>query len=244
MKVQCTNCREVLQIDNDLAGQKVRCPKCEYIVQVEFDGSTEIGDTRQDKRTNLTNAEAPPLVTELTDNHRDNATNEEASPPATEWFLRIPEGYDFGPISLSELDKWVSQGRVATGCEIRNEQVDWQPAADFYPELLGNEAAQVDQPLRRIATAQAVPTVLESHRGAFILSLAFAGCIIPFLSVWPAVIGTRDLQRMSVGKMDLRGEAMTRSGQAIAMVASMIWFGAFGIGLLTALIGAMGGVSG
>lgn len=243
MKVQCSNCRQILQISDELLGQQVRCPECEYIVQVEFDGLGENGDKTQGKSDNLSvpqggkGATIGHQIESLEQSAEQNEANE--SPAAKEWFLRIPEGHEFGPISLTEMDKWVEEGRVATDCRIRNDQCEWQDATEFYPEILGSGGADKKQPLRRLVESQGVPRVLEPHRGSFILALAFAGCVIPFLSIWPAVIGTRDLQRMSVGKMDLSGEAMTRSGQAIAMVASMIWFGAFAIALLAALISAM-----
>lgn len=223
-----------------MVGQQVRCPKCEYIVQVEFDGSEAFGDklTGHQRESDRSDSRSNPPTSQ------ENAGNSGQSTPCDNWFLRIPEGHEFGPISLTELDKWVAEGRVSTDCQIRNSDPEWQSAADFYPELVTEGSTSVpsgsSEPARHVLEAQGrVPQVLEPHRGGFILSLAFAGCVVPFLSVWPAVICTRDLQRMSVGKMDLRGEAMTRSGQAIAMVASMIWFGAFVIGLLAVLIRAM-----
>ena len=81
---------------------------------------------------------------------------------------------------------------------------------------------------------------MEPHRGRLVVGLALAGCIVPFLSVWPAVLGTRDLRQIRNGKMDPSGDSLTRAGQAIAMVASLIWVGAFAIALLAMLIGVVG----
>ena len=266
MKVKCKKCGEKLEVSDELVGQQVRCPKCEYVVEVTADETSESHSVSKDLASEQRAADSFEAATharesesatqnidvahpvEGQDSAQEHVSVDEAEKlpweTAKEWYLKIPEGLDFGPTSLEQLDQWVTQGRVSAACKVRYDQEDWQAASDFYSELVeaGNPFEQ--KPVGTVAATSSTPARhLEPHRGTLVLSLAIAGCIVPFLSVWPAVIGTRDLRLMSLGKMDPSGNAMTRSGQAIAMVASMIWFGAFAIGLLAILIATMNGLA-
>ena len=64
-----------------------------------------------------------------------------------------------------------------------------------------------------------------------ILSLAVIGCIVPLVSLWPAREGTRDLRKMREGTMDSSGETMTRSGQILGMITTMLWIAVAVVGL-------------
>ena len=144
--------------------------------------------------------------------------------------LQIPEGSTYGPVDRKTLDNWVREGRVSSDCRLRRVPEDsWYSSLVDYPMLqeVGNPFA---------SGALSTPTQeVKAHRGNLIFGLSILGCIIPFLSVWPAVIGTRDLHLMRLGKLDPSGAALTRAGQAIAMVSSIIWFGAFAVSLLALL---------
>jgi|GEM_PF-363467 len=267
MKVKCNKCGQNLVVSEDLVGEQVRCPRCEFVVEVTVneaqeptskskDEPSERTESLEERTGAVSSSGVPTQETESQLNKSDAHESEavlDAEPvheqeplpweTAKEWFLKIPEGLEFGPNSLERLDQWVTQGRVSASCKVRYDKEDWQAAGDFYPELVedGNPFGQ--KLVSAVGTSAAPVRHLEPHRGTLVLSLAIAGCVVPFLSVWPAVIGTRDLRLMSLGKMDPSGDAMTRSGQAIAMVASMIWFGAFAIGLLAILIATMNGLS-
>ena len=158
MKVRCTKCEQNLEVSADLLGQQVRCPKCEFVVDlvasVESPANLNERDsleretvsspefTTKDQTADLVTESSDRVAcgeghTELSDSvSRELIDDEEKKrelPQPTEWLLRIPEGFDFGPVGRAGLDEWVSQGRVATDCKIRNESVDWMPALDFYP---------------------------------------------------------------------------------------------------------------
>ena len=218
MYTHCDRCNTKLAIDDSFEGRDIRCPTCEAV----FSAVPSSGEKRTEEIVDEDNSE----VTPITPGEESAVTN---AAPNTEWYLAIPEGHEFGPVSKDVLDTWVGEGRISTACRIRNGEADWLPAESVYAELSkdGNPFA---------SAAIAAGRRLDPHRGSFILSLAIAGCIIPFLSVWPAVLGTRDLRLMSAGRMDPSGDAMTRSGQAIAMVSSMIWIGSLAIALLALMV--------
>ena len=220
MKVNCTRCETKLVIDDSMNGQDFRCPKCEFIFvakPAEKAPSQERG-----------------VLVASNDNETPELGQETPSELEPErWFLRIPEGNEFGPVDRPTLDNWVREGRISHDCELREAGVDvWSAATLEYGVLHeGNPfASSADPHMKRT----------KPHRGNLVLGLSIAGCVIPFLSMIPAMIGTRDLREMSAGRMDPSGEPATRAGQAIAMVASMIWIGAFAIALLVMLVQMVG----
>ncbi len=67
-----------------------------------------------------------------------------------QWYVRTDENEDYGPIPRSELDSWVSEGRLNADCQLLAEGSDqWQWASDIYPQL--------DEPEPAAAAPQAAP---------------------------------------------------------------------------------------
>ena len=91
-----------------VAGKRVRCPKCQEIIQVPALSPTE---------------PAP--------------SGEAVSPAAPElWHLQTEDGETYGPVAKSEIDDWVSEGRVTADCQLLREGDDqWQWATEVYPQL-------------------------------------------------------------------------------------------------------------
>lgn len=225
MEISCKRCGTKLDVDSSLVGQEVRCPKCEFPFEVQ--------------ETVANSGDSPGAATSHTlsgaaDSTSENSADHITTPSRSTLFLQIPEGSIYGPVERKTLDNWVRQGRVSSDCRLRYASEDsWYSSLVDYPMLqeAGNPFAA--------GTLSAPRQRFQPHRGNLIFGLSILGCIIPFLSIWPAVIGTRDLQLMRTGKRDPAGAVLTRAGQAIAMVSSMIWIGAFAVALLAALIHVM-----
>lgn len=62
------------------------------------------------------------------------------------------------------------------------------------------------------------------HRGSTILTLGILSLVIcgPILGPIAWVMGTTDLKEMAAGRMDRSGEGITRAGQVIGMVATIL----------------------
>ena len=195
-----------------MLGSQVRCAQCEFILTVEFKEKQAAGTQDASKGGGVGEA--------------DGIGQKLSFVAEPTWSLRIPEGTEFGPVDRGTLDNWVRQGRVSADCRVRAEgDSEWKLALHLYSELdEGNPFVSKGNPN------------LVRHRGNLVLALALAGCLVPLFSVIPAIMGTRDLRRMSKGQMDSSGEVSTRAAQAISMVASIIWIGAAALGLLTLLV--------
>jgi len=227
----CPQCNTQLTVSDDMVEQDVRCPRCDRIFAVESTQpllleSAGVADTCSEK--GVTHGD------ERADGESSGDRQEKSIETPPSWLLRTPEGNQYGPVDQATLDHWVSQGRVADDCRLREVNSDtWEPAGKLYPMLIdeGNP----------FVTQSGINTTgnLEPHRGRVVLSIALAGCVIPFVSVLAAIMGTSDLRRMELRKMARKGESLTRAGQVIGTVASMVWIATFAIGLLVLLLRAM-----
>lgn len=50
------------------------------------------------------------------------------------WFLKIDDNSIFGPVTLSELQEWAEQGRIAPGNHVSQDKKKWLPS-DHVAEL-------------------------------------------------------------------------------------------------------------
>ena len=88
-----------------------------------------------------------------------------ASPaPAKSWYLKTPEGDDYGPIPKPELDKWFEEGRITAKSQLLEEGADaWQWATDVYSSLQASRPSTsrpaAASPSRPTAPASAGPPV-------------------------------------------------------------------------------------
>ena len=229
----CQNCGTRLTVSGDLDGQEVRCPQCDHV----FRCVTIQPVTQRSEKVPLAEGAALEELANESQDHRTEATPiEPENSPATAagWLLRTPESSQFGPVDQETLDNWVADGRVSDDCELRQENSDvWEPAGNRYPILIDEGNPFAPHFIAHDNQNQ------DPHRGRMILGLALASCLIPFVSFWASIMGTRDLRRMQLGRMESSGESLTRAGQVIATVASMMWIVAFAAGLLVLLFRIM-----
>ena len=55
---------------------------------------------------------------------------------ADRWTMKTPEGQQFGPVTRSELDGWMRDGRMSANCQLLQDgSTQWQWAHQVYPSL-------------------------------------------------------------------------------------------------------------
>ncbi len=47
------------------------------------------------------------------------------------WYLRKGDGTEFGPVTLSELQRWASECRLVAGNQVSQDREEWQPVEDL-----------------------------------------------------------------------------------------------------------------
>lgn len=174
----------------------------------------------------------------------DPAPETVAAPEPTTWSMKTPEGRIYGPVRKSELDRWVSEGRVSNDCELRDgDSASWTAAESVYAVLApGAGAAQrrgnpfapapfYSSNLTPPGDAVAVPAgpgearqqYLAPHRGGLVLALGILAFVVacPILSFIAWTMGTNDLREMREGRMDSTGMGMTQAGMVLGMLLSV-----------------------
>ncbi len=112
IQVACSGCGKTLRLADTHAGKRARCPGCNGIVQVP-----EAGSTGKEPAGSL-------------------PTGPQSVSPTGRWYVKTADGQDFGPISNSQLDAWVAEGRVTAESQVLREGAQqWQWAHEVFPAL-------------------------------------------------------------------------------------------------------------
>lgn len=128
METTCPNCAKLLRVPDEAAGKRVRCPACQTVIA--------LGGSNAEKPL----ASPTPL----------------RAAPAAQWTLKTEDGQQYGPISKTELDSWVADGRVGEECQLlQSGGAQWQWASDVYPQL----ASAAATPPQRTPTAFDAPVI-------------------------------------------------------------------------------------
>ena len=120
IEIQCQKCSQKLRAPDNLAGKRVKCPKCAAAILVEGPAGGSAEKVEAVKKDSKQPVKAKPLET----------------PKQAEWYMQTEDGESYGPISKSELDEWVGDGRIDSTCQVLQEGWDqWKWAEEVFPEL-------------------------------------------------------------------------------------------------------------
>lgn len=233
METNCSSCGRRIRIGDEHAGKPARCPHCQNIFQVPFASTPALA------------ADTPP------------------SSEAVRWICRGVDQAIYGPVSKTELDGWVSEGRLNSDTVIAPEgTTDWRSAAELYPQLKspfatpGRDPTPArTSPANPFAPAPANPfaasanpyatpraqlgtSLVSPHRGPLlltlgVLSIVCCSCLGPI--AW--IMAAKDLREMQQGTKDPTGRGLTQAGLILGIIGSVIV-------LLTGLVNALVVVAG
>ena len=120
IETRCPSCSKLLRVPDEAAGKRIRCPACQHVI-------TPGGEQP------VVAAPSPQIPA--------------PRPAAVLWTVQTEDGQQFGPISKMELDQWVAEGRVNTGCQLLQAgSAQWQWASEVYPQLSSAAPAAAPQP--------------------------------------------------------------------------------------------------
>jgi hypothetical protein len=175
--------------------------------------------------------------------------------------MRIPEGQVFGPVARSELDRWLSEGRISAECLLRADgDSDWHPATESYgalappsqgygSSLLDNSrhaAPRTHGPVVPGAAAYSMEPArayLAPHRGGLILTFGILAWVFscPIFGLMAWMMGASDLREMRHGRMDNSGIALTQAGHILGMINTLLWIVLFAVVLFVFVLAAVSG---
>ncbi len=142
LEVQCPHCQKRLRAPDNLAGKKTKCPQCrQALVLPAAEGSTGGPPASNTVSGNRAGAAArnvksqtgqqSPKPASSTGTHAGSLKS-----PVAQWYMRTPDGQDFGPITQQDLDHWVGEGRLDADCMVLCDGWEqWKWASDVYPQL-------------------------------------------------------------------------------------------------------------
>lgn len=152
--------------------------------------------------------------------------------PIERWTMKTPEGQVYGPVDKAELDRWLTEGRIAADCELRcGDAAPWRPADEYYSVLkprlrtpLANPFTDL-QAAAPVAEAVAPRPYLVPHRGGMILAFGIIAWVFtcPIFSVVAWMLGASDLREMREGRMEPSGMGLTQAGHILGVIYSVLW---------------------
>jgi hypothetical protein len=186
IRFACHACGKRLNIKNDLAGRRGVCPACSAKIRIplsDADTSTPIDDELQRSASmgetvasTATSASKPPLPDD------EFAPLREHAPEAT-WYVRPPNGGQYGPASTVLLREWIAEGRVAaTALLWREGWPHWRMASDALPELAGQLPGE-------LASGRTAP-ISDGQQGAATMQVAAAPRTPAREAGFPLAVGT------------------------------------------------------
>ena len=153
---------------------------------------------------------------------------------APQFYLRVPEGKVFGPVTLAELEHWVEEGRLDAECEIRPAESNlWQKAARRYSVLNLPEGVGAGFPFSANSSQEGPETYYLTSRGGLVLLLALLGLVgfCPIFSLAAWTMAYTDLEHISAHRMNPRGRTMVLGAYYLGMLTT-IGFGLMFVALL------------
>jgi len=130
-KVYCRKCERHYMASDKLAGKQAACPKCGLVLQVP--AAPGRVDAAQPGLQNETFRSRVIPETGPAGNRREPPP---PPPPVEQWYVLTPDGEQHGPMTKSQLDGWVVQGRLNDQCQVLREGWDqWKWASEVYPSV-------------------------------------------------------------------------------------------------------------
>lgn len=144
ISVVCPACQKKLKAPDNAAGKRTKCPGCQGVLEIPA------------SETAAPKARAPAAPSAAT--RQTDAT----------WEVHTAAGETYGPITKTELDKWVNEGRVDGQCQLLVKNgTQWQWASEVYPQLAAGAAAPAFQGGPAIQTTRPVPAMQTSPPNPF-----------------------------------------------------------------------------
>ncbi len=162
------------------------------------------------------------------------------------WFVRIPEGLTYGPVTEEVLGRWIAEGRIDAQCDVRREGQDiWQSAATAqFPQPATVSNAVLSPRSSSFSSPSPIPPIMvpvsqrtsPSPRSGdgfhacqngpiiFVLGLlSWLSCPLFGIAAW--ILGNRELERGS-SFPDRQGDmTLVKAGRLLGMINVMLVLG-------------------
>jgi hypothetical protein len=116
----CPGCGRKFHAPEKLAGKRVKCPNCSAVIQL----------ARADQHRAVQQAASPQEAPQTP------AIPKQLAPEQPQWYVQTADGQQLGPISKTQLDAMVAEGRLDGFCRLRRQDwQDWKWPEAVYPQF-------------------------------------------------------------------------------------------------------------
>ncbi len=130
IEFNCPQCQCLLKVADQNAGKRARCPQCSSINRIPAQSANSAAPATPQQTPQAPVPSTPPAAAPT------------SNPQSGQFYIDSVAGQTYGPVSQTELNDWVKQGRVSANCKIRAVgQSAGQPASTYFPSLSGGGAA-------------------------------------------------------------------------------------------------------
>ncbi|MEZ6134382.1 MAG: DUF4190 domain-containing protein [Pirellulaceae bacterium] len=222
IETSCSGCGKKLSVADEHAGKQARCPACQQIYTVPYPSAGPLAGSPSSSVGGPGN---------LADTSPGNTASGSANPydagASQEFWMRAPDGNEYGPVDRANLNRWFQEGRVGPQYQIRQGVAGaWQPAGAFEPSTpqaaLGNSgnpyaAANPYQPARPLYRYP------KSDQSGLILAMGILGFFVcPIFGVIAWVMGNGALKDIAAGNTDPANKGMVQAGYYLGMVSTIL----------------------
>ena len=148
IRFACHTCGKHLNIKNELAGRRGICPSCSSRFRIPTEDTEKSTPVEEPKRVSPTvSSDASPAAAATLPQADSAAAAPKSqissldiltSDPTSTWYVRPPNGGQYGPATGEILRQWIAEGRVATTALLwRDGWPQWREASEALPELAG-----------------------------------------------------------------------------------------------------------
>jgi len=152
---QCPDCGKKLKASEAQVGKKAKCPACQKPFEIKpIDGGG--GGEQKVTAPNAVPQKASAATSAPAPKRPSSAGS--AVKPREDWYLQTADGEEYGPVSRSELDEWLAEGRIDNECQLLREGWEqWKWAEEIFPQLAngsGGGGAADDNPFAGLGAEQ------------------------------------------------------------------------------------------
>lgn len=245
----CGGCGKTLRVGDQYAGQKARCPQCGSIYDVPaiqptssanpFQPLAEDRGSVSPTGDSLSAASAPTLqpvlqnfsapdVNPLANPSQASPTGIPSLAPVAMFFVKTPDGTEYGPVESETIEQWAQQGRLNETCFVRpDSSSQWiglgawrfhqrrQASVNPFASMPNNGVGipGVPNPANQNVSYRATPNglvVLILGIGSWVLCPTIIGS--PVCSIIAIIMGVGEFRRVREGKVDSSQLVITHVG--------------------------------
>jgi hypothetical protein len=166
IRFTCPHCQGKLHVKSFLAGKRGICPHCQGAIEIPEASASAVGGVAESRREAAAAGHGPRQgAKEMGAERREGAepVNLGGVEGELHWYVRPPEGGEYGPADARLMEVWVQEGRIAAEALVWRtgwpEWQAWREVAGQFAARPGSERPRPDPGAGALSEPEATPVV-------------------------------------------------------------------------------------